>query len=61
MKLPYTAVNCVDMIITEMGVMQVTDAGLVLEELHPDYTLEEIQAATGCPLIISENLKAMED
>lgn len=36
MKLPYTAVNCVDMIITEMGVMQVTDAGLVLEELHPD-------------------------
>lgn len=60
-KLPYTAVNCVDMIITEMGVMQVTDAGLVLEELHPDYTLEEIQAATGCPLIISENLKAMED
>ena len=59
--LPYTAINCVDMIITEMGVMRVTDEGIVLEELHPDYTLEEIQAATGCQLIVSGALKAMAD
>ena len=58
--LPYTAINCVDMIITEMGVMRVTDEGIVLEELHPDYTLEEIKAATGCQLLISDELKAME-
>ena len=59
--LPYTAINCVDMIITEMGVMRVTDEGIVLEELHPDYTLEEIKAATICQLLISDELKAMED
>ena len=57
--LPYTAVNCVDMIITEMGVMRVTPDGIVLEEIHEDFTVEEVQAATGCQLIISDNLKTM--
>ncbi len=59
--LPYTALKVVDMIITEMGVMEVTEEGLVLTELHPDFTFEEIQAATGCELIKSPNLKAMEE
>ena len=59
--LPLTAEKCVDEIITEMGVMEVTPEGLMLTELHPDYTLEEIQAATGCKLIISPNLKPMEE
>ncbi len=58
--LPLTAVGVVDLIVTEMGVMEVTDKGLLLTELHPDFTLEEIKAATECELIISENLKAME-
>ena len=60
-KLPYTAINCVDMIITEMGVMEITEDGVVLTELHPDFTLEEIKEATGCELIVSPDLKAMED
>ncbi|QHI72544.1 3-oxoacid CoA-transferase subunit B [Aminipila terrae] len=59
--LPYTALKVVDMIITEMGVMQVTDKGIMLTELHPDYTLDDIKAATGCELIISADLKAMEE
>jgi len=59
-KLPYTAVNVVDMIITEMGVMEVTKEGIVLTELHPDYTVEQIQEATECKLIISPNLKEMK-
>lgn len=59
--LPYTALGVVDMIITEMGVMKITEDGIVLTELHPDYTLEEIQAATGCELIISKDLKPMEE
>ena len=58
--LPYTAVKVVDMIITEMGVMEVTEEGIVLTELHPDYTFEEVQAATGCELKKSPNLKAMD-
>ena len=33
--LPYTAVGVVDMIITEMGVMEVTPEGILLKELHP--------------------------
>lgn len=55
--LPLTAEKCVDMIITEMGVMEVTEQGIVLTELHPDYTLDEIKSATGCELIISPDLK----
>lgn len=58
-KLPYTAVGVVDMIITEMGVMEVTKEGIVLTELHPDYTVEQVQAATGTKLIISPDLKEM--
>ncbi len=59
--LPYTALGVVDMIITEMGVMEVTPEGILLTELHPDYSLEEIQAATDCQLRISPELKAMEE
>ncbi len=57
--LPLTAVGVVDMIVTEMGVMEVTSDGLVLTELHPDYTVEQVQEATECKLIISDNLKPM--
>ena len=57
--LPYTAVGVVDMIITEMGVMEITPGGIVLTELHPGYTKEQIQEATGAALIISPNLKPM--
>lgn len=57
--LPFTAVGVVDMIVTEMGVMEVTPSGLMLTEQHPDYTLEQIQEATECELIISPNLKKM--
>ncbi|MBO4992257.1 MAG: 3-oxoacid CoA-transferase subunit B [Firmicutes bacterium] len=59
--LPLTAEKCVSKIITEMGVMEVTPEGIVLKELHPDYTLDDIKAATGCELIISPDLKPMEE
>ncbi len=59
--LPYTALGVVDMIITEMGVMEITPKGIVLKELHPDYSLDDIKAATGCELIIADDLKAMEE
>lgn len=58
--LPLTAVNCVDMIITEMGVMNVTDKGIELVEIHPEFTVEDVQAATGAELIISPDLKPMD-
>lgn len=59
-KLPYTAVGVVDMIITEMGVMEVTKEGIVLTELHPDFTVEQVQEATEAKLIISPDLKPMK-
>ncbi len=59
--LPYTALGVVKLIVTEMGVMEVTPEGLLLTELHPDYTLDEIRAATGCELQISPNLKPMDE
>ena len=58
-RLPYTAVGVVDMIITEMGVMEITPEGILLTELHPDYTVEQIQAATEAEPIISPELKPM--
>lgn len=58
-RLPYTAVGVVDMIITEMGVMEITPEGIVLTELHPDYTVEQIQEATEAKLIISPDLRPM--
>lgn len=59
--LPLTAERCVSKIITEMGVMEVTDKGLVVTELHPDFTKEQIQEATGCKLTFAPDMKAMEE
>lgn len=57
--LPLTAAGQVNMIITEMGVIEVTDNGLVLTELHPEFTVEQVIAATEANLTISPNLKPM--
>ena len=50
-NLPLTGVGVVDMIITDMGVMEITPAGLKLVELAPGVSREEIVAATGCALV----------
>lgn len=55
--LPLTAEKCVTKIITEMAVMDVTPEGIKVIELHPDYTKEEVQAATECKLIWADDLK----
>ena len=57
--LPLTAAGQVNMIITEMGVMEVTPKGLVLTEINPLYTVEQVQEATEAKLIIAEDLKHM--
>jgi len=59
-KLPLTAPKQVDLIVTEMGVMEVTDKGILLTEINPEYTVEDVQEATEAKLIISDNLKNME-
>jgi 3-oxoacid CoA-transferase B subunit len=57
--LPLTAKHQVNMIITEMGVMEVKDDGLHLLEYNPEYTIAQIIEATGATLIIN-NPKVME-
>jgi 3-oxoacid CoA-transferase subunit B len=49
--LPLTGVGVVDTIITELAVIRVTPKGLVLEEVSPGITADEVQAATGAKLI----------
>ena len=58
--LPLTAAGEVDMIITEMGVMEITHKGIVLTEIHPEFTVEQVQAATGAQLIIPQDIKPMQ-
>ncbi len=58
-KLPYTAVKCITKIITEMAVIEVTPDGLLLTEYNPEFTVEQIQAATEATLKISPDLKPM--
>src|SRR5213078_1872854 len=50
--LPLTGVAVVDHIVTELGVMDITPNGIVLKELAPDATLEQIQAVTEPKLIL---------
>lgn len=49
--LPLTATHVVDLIVTEMGVFKVTLEGIEVVEIHPDYTLEEVQDVTEVKLI----------
>ncbi len=57
--LPLTGTKVVNMIVTEMAVIQVTPTGLVLEEIAPGLTADGVQKATAPTLIISPTLKVM--
>jgi len=57
--LPITAVGVVDVIVTEKAVIEVTSEGLLLKEIAPDTTVEEVQSLTQATLIISPDLKTI--
>jgi len=57
---PLTAVGVVDKIITELGVMDITEHGIVLSEIAPGVSLEDVQKATAAKLVVAENLKVMD-
>jgi len=50
--LPLTGVGVVDHIVTELAVIEITPQGLVLREIAPDATLEQVQALTEPKLIV---------
>jgi 3-oxoacid CoA-transferase B subunit len=57
---PLTAPRCVDLIVTDIAVIEVTEEGLVLKEVAPGWTAEEVQALTEPKLIIAPDLKEIE-
>ena len=57
---PLTAKACVDKIFTDLVAIDVTKQGLVLKEIAPGWTAEEVQALTEAPLIVADDLKEIE-
>jgi 3-oxoacid CoA-transferase subunit B len=57
--LPLTGVKVVDTIVTEMAYIRVTPEGLLLEEIAPGLTVEDVQKATEAKLRVSAELKTM--
>jgi 3-oxoacid CoA-transferase B subunit len=59
-SLPLTAPHCVDLIVTDIAVLKITEEGLVLQEIAPGWTPEEVQALTEPTLIVPADLKEIE-
>lgn len=59
-SLPLTGKGVVSMIITELAVIRVTPDGLMLEEIAPSITLEEVLAKTEAKLKVSDTLTVMK-
>ena len=49
----------VDLIVTEMAVIEPTDDGLVLREVAPEVTVEQVLEATEAKLIVPDNVQQM--
>src|SRR5512133_2845204 len=60
-SLPLTGAKVVDTIVTEMAYIRVTPTGLVLEEVAPGLTADDVQKATEPTLLVSPKLKTMEE
>jgi 3-oxoacid CoA-transferase subunit B len=57
--LPLTGAKVVDTIVTEMAYIRVSSSGLILEEVAPGLTADDVQRSTEATLIVSPNLKQM--
>jgi len=57
--LPLTSIRRIDMVVTELAVIVPTAEGLVLQETAPGVSVEQVLAATGCPLIVSPTICVM--
>ena len=57
---PSTERRCVSLIVTDIAVIEVTGGGLMLKEVAPGWTAEEVQELTDAELILSPDLKEIE-
>lgn len=55
-SVPLTAPQCVNLIVTDIVVIEVTKEGLLLKEIAPGWTVEEVQAVTEPKLTVAEDL-----
>lgn len=55
-SVPLTAPQCVNLIVTDIVVIEVTEEGLLLKEIAPGWTVEEVQAVTEPKLTVAEDL-----
>ena len=57
---PLTGLRCVDLVVTDLAVIEVTPQGLVLKEIAPGYSAEEVQAVTEPTLTVSADLTEVQ-
>ena len=57
---PLTGRRCVSLVVTDLAVIEVAPEGLVLKEIAPDWTPEEVQSLTEPKLILAPDLKEVE-
>jgi len=60
LALPISAKECVDLIVTDLAVIEVTPEGLLLKEYAPGWTPQGVQAQTGAQLIVTADVKEVE-
>lgn len=59
-RLPLTGVGCVNLIVTELGVIEVTPKGLVLKEIAPGVSTDDVKKKTEASLHVADNIQLME-
>ena len=59
-RLPLTATNQVNLVVTDMGVFEIKDGSMIMLEKNPEFTIDEIRAATEADLVLSSELKDMD-
>ena len=57
---PLTARRCVDVVISDLAVIEITESGMVLREVAPGWSAEEVQSLTEPNLILAEDLKEID-
>lgn len=57
--LPLTGIKCIKKIVSDFGVIEVTDQGFLLKEYAPDLTPEKVMAATEGKMVLAPDCKAM--
>ena len=60
LSLPLSASQCVDLVITDLTVIQVQSDGLLLKEIAPEWTVAEVQSLTEAKLRTADDLKEIE-